>query len=115
MTRIALIVAYLISAAATVILLNASSENSGVAILIWMVASMVLGGGTGQPGFALLAFLAIPFAIPFGYPDHYQYSDLLFPIGMYAAQYAVISAVLIFLTALARRFIGAHRRQRASL
>jgi hypothetical protein len=73
---------------------------------------VLLGWRTGQPGFALLALLVIPFGIPFGYPDHrYNEAD---PVWFSAAFYAVISAALIFLTAFIRRFGEAHRRQRAS-
>lgn len=75
MPRIALIVTYLTGAAAAVILLDANSGDGGLAIVIWTLASVLLGLGTGQLGFALLALLAIPFAVPFGYPSHYQYSD----------------------------------------
>jgi len=89
--RIALIAAYLAGAAAAVVLLNANGGDGEVAIGIWTVASVLLGWGTGQLGFALLAFLAIPFAVPFGYPDHYQYSEPL-PIWWYAAFCAFISA-----------------------
>jgi len=113
MIRIALIAAYLAGAAAAVILLNANGGDGELAIGIWTVASMLLGWGTGQLGLGLLAFLAIPFAIPFGYPDHYQYSEPL-PIWWYAAFCAFISAALISVTALLRRFIEARRRQRAS-
>jgi hypothetical protein len=113
MTRIALILAYLAGAAAAVILLNANDGDAELAIVIWAVASVLLGCGTGRLGFALLAFLAIPFAIPFGYPDHYQYSEPL-PIWWYTAFCASASAGLIFLAALTKRLIEAYRRQRTS-
>lgn len=77
MNRIALVATYLAGAAAAVILLNANSGDGELAIPIWAVASVLLGWGTGQLGFAFLAFLAVPFAVPFGYPDHYQYSEPL--------------------------------------
>lgn len=103
MARVALVVTYLAGAAAAVILLNASSGE--VAIVIWAVASVLLGWGTGRPFLALLAFLAIPFSIPFGYPDNYPYREPL-PIWWSAAIYSLVSAVLIVLTALIRRIVA---------
>jgi hypothetical protein len=113
MTRLTLIVAYLASAATAVIVVNANSGDGSLAIVIWATASVLLGLGTGQLSLALLALLAIPFAIPFGIPNHYQYSEPL-PIWWYMAFCAFASAALIFLTALTRRFIETHRQQRAS-
>ncbi len=113
MTRIAFVVTYLVGAAAAVILLNANSENGGLAIVIWAVASVLLGLGTGQIGFALLAFLAIPFAVPFGYPDHYEYSEPA-PISWSAMFYAFISSCLIFASALIKDVVEARRHQQAS-
>jgi hypothetical protein len=108
-TRIALIVAYLAGAAAAVILINANSGDGKLALVIWTVASVLLGWGTGQLRLSLLAFLAIPFAVPFGYPDNYQYSEPL-PIWWSAFFCAFVSAALIFLTAFIRRFVEVHRR-----
>lgn len=113
MARIAFIVIYLASAAAAVVLFNANLGHGELAIAIWAVASVLLGLGTGQLGFALLAFLAIPFAVPFGYPDHYQYSEPL-PIWWGVAIYAFFSAGLIFFGALMKNMVGLCRRRRAS-
>jgi hypothetical protein len=118
MSRIALVVAYLASAAATVVVLNAyngDAEFSSVvdaALVVWAIFSVLLGWRTGQPGFALLALLAVPFGIPFGYPDH-LYSEA-HQVWFSAAFYAAISAALIFLTAFIKRFGDVHGRQRAS-
>jgi hypothetical protein len=106
MTRIAFVGAYLAGAAAAVILLNANSGDEELAIVIWAVASLLLGWGTGQLGFAFLALLAIPFAIPFGYPDHYQYSEPM-PIWWSVMFCALISACLIFASALIRNVVKA--------
>ena len=102
MTRIAFVVVYLAGAAAAVILLNANAGLGVWAVVIWGVASVLLGWGTGRLGFALLAFLAIPFTVPFGYPDNYQYSEPL-PIWWTAALCALPSAGLICLSALTKR------------
>lgn len=113
MTRIALVVTYLAGMTIAIILTNANSGDDGLVIVIWAVASVLLGWGTGQLGFALLALLAIPFAVPFGYPDHYQYSEPM-PIWWTAMFCAFISACLIFGAALMRQVIDAVRHQRSS-
>jgi hypothetical protein len=113
MARIALVLTYLAGAAAAIILLNANSGDGELAILIWAVASVLLGWGTGQLGFALLALLAIPFAVPFGYPDHYQYSEPM-PIWWSAMFCAFISTCLIFASALMKSVVEDRRRQHAS-
>lgn len=112
MTRIAFIVIYLAGAAAAVVLLNANTGDGEWAVAIWAVASVLLGLGTGQPGFALLAFLAIPFAVPFGFPDDYQFSEPN-PIWWSATVLAFLSAGLIFFVALMRRIAELRRRRPA--
>jgi hypothetical protein len=104
MTRIVFVVTYLAGAAAAVVLLNANSGDDELAILIWAVASVAVGWGTGQLSFTFLALLAIPFAIPFGYPDHYQYSEPM-PIWWSAMLGAVISTCLIFASALIKKVV----------
>jgi len=113
MTRNAFILTYLAGAAAAIILLNANTGDGELAVVIWAVASVLLGWGTGRLGFALLALLAIPFAVPFGYPDHYQYSEPL-PIWWSAMFCAFISACLIFASALIKNVVEARRGQRTS-
>jgi hypothetical protein len=102
MTRIAFIVVYLAGAATAVVLLDANTGDDELAIGVWAIASVLLGWGTGKPGFAPIALLAIPFAIPFGYPDDYQYSEPP-PIWWGVAIFAFFSGGLIFLTALVKR------------
>lgn len=108
MTRIAFVVTYLAAAAVAVVLLDANGGGSGLAIVIWAVASVLLGWGTGRPGLALLSLLAIPFAVPFGYPDHYQYSEPM-PIWWSAMLCAFISTCLIFAGALIKNAVDAQR------
>lgn len=108
MTRIAFVVTYLTCAAVAVVLLNANGGDSRLAIVIWGVASVLLGWGTGRLGFALLSLLAIPFAIPFGYPDHYQYSEPM-PVWWSTMLCAFISACLIFASALIKNVVEAQR------
>jgi hypothetical protein len=108
MTRIAFVVTYLAGAAIAIVLLNANGGDSVLAIAIWAVASVLLGWGTGQLGFALISLLAIPFAVPFGYPDHYQYSEPI-PIWWSAMLCALPSACLIFASALIKNVVEAQR------
>jgi hypothetical protein len=113
MARIAFVVLYLVGAALAVILFNANIGAGEWAIAIWAIASVLLGWGTGYPTFALLSFLAIPFAIPFGYPDDYQYSEPL-PIWWGVAICAFFSGGLIFLAALVKRTIKLRRHRQPS-
>jgi len=113
MTRIASIVTYLAGVAAAIILLNANNGDDELAIVIWAVASVLLGWGTGQLSFAFLALLAIPFSVPFGYPDNYQYSEPM-PIWWSAMFCVFPSACLIFASALIKSVVESRRHQRTS-
>jgi hypothetical protein len=104
-----LVAGYLAGAAAAVILFNANIGADEGALAIWAIASVLLGWGTGKPALALLAFLAIPYAIPFGAPDNYEFSEPL-PIWWTVAVCSLFSAGLIFLAALAKRIIETRRR-----
>jgi hypothetical protein len=113
MTRIAFVVTYLAGAAVAVVLLNANTGHDLLAVVIWAVASVLLGWGTGRLDFALLASLAIPFSVPFGYPDNYLYSEPL-PIWWSAMFLAFASAGLVVLTALMKRVVESRRHRRVA-
>jgi hypothetical protein len=107
--RIALLLIYMAATVAAVVLANANTENSGVAIAIWWVASVVLGWGSRAPALALLAFLAIPMAIPFGYVNNYLGSDAPW-VPLFAAAGGAVSALLIALSAFgARIYVRRHQ------
>jgi hypothetical protein len=112
MPRIAFIVTYLVGTATAVILLDANISAGESALAIWAVTSVLLGWGTGQIAFAPLAFLAIPFAVPFGYPDNYEFSEPV-PIWWSVAVCTLFSAGLIFLSALAKLIVEARRHRKA--
>ncbi|HEU4738880.1 MAG TPA: hypothetical protein VFS54_07345 [Solirubrobacterales bacterium] len=114
MVRLAFVLAYLAAMAIAVILFDAGSGQEGWGLVIWAIGSVALGLGTGQFGFALLAFLAIPFAVPFGYPNHYEFSEPL-PIWWSVTFVSVFSAGLILLAALAMRIIEVRRKRRPSV
>ena len=113
MIRFAYVLAYLAAMAAAVILMDANDRGGNAAIVVWGIASIALGLGTGQLAVSLLAFLAIPFAVPFGYPNDYQYSEPL-PIWWGATICAFFSAGLIFVAALAKLIVETRRRERPS-
>jgi hypothetical protein len=69
--------------------------------------------GTGHLAFSLLAFLAVPFAVPFGYPNDYQYSEPL-AIWWGATVAAFLSAGLICVAALGRLIVEKLRRKPAT-
>lgn len=108
-TRIALVVAYLISLVVGVIALDANGGGSLASI--WLLLSLLLGAGTGDFRLAALALLAIPLAIPFGLPAD-RTGDPVFPVWVVALYYAPFSAVLILLAAGVRRTVEAHWRRR---
>jgi hypothetical protein len=112
MPRIAFISAYLVSMAAAVVLLNANVGTVELALAVWAIVSVLLGWGTGQMFFALLAFVAIPFAVPFGYPDNYEFSEPL-PIWWDAAICSLLSAGLILIGAIVRLVVNAKKPRRS--
>lgn len=105
------VIAYLAAMALAVVLLDANSGQEVLALAVWAVASVALGLGTGRFAFALLAFLAIPFAVPFGYPNHYEFSEPM-PIWWGATFFSIFSAGLILLAALASRIFEIRRKGR---
>jgi hypothetical protein len=110
-TRIGLIALFLLAAVAAIIIFNANVGAGEAAIAIWAIASVLLGWGTGQLTFALLAFLAVPLAIPFGYPDNYEFSEPM-PIWWGVGVCAIFSAGLVFLSALLKLVVEAHRHRK---
>ncbi len=109
MTRIALVVTYLIGMVVAIISMDAN--GGGWWGTIWVVVSVLLGAGTGEFRFAPLSFLAIPIAIPFGLPAE-TYSDPVFPVWVAAAYFAPFSSALILLAALIRRIAESRLRRR---
>jgi hypothetical protein len=111
MTRIVLLLAYLIGLILGVVALDVSDEGWWAAI--WIIASLLLGVGTGDFRFAVLSLLAILIAIPFGLPADRE-SDPVLPVWIGAVPLAGCSSVLILLGASMRR-IAESRRRRSEL
>lgn len=113
MIRLAFVLVYLVAMVVTVISVDAesSSELGGWAALIWGVASVALGLGTGRFSFALLAFLAIPIAVPLGIPDDPEWREPL-PTVFYTVFLSLYSAGLTLVAALANRIVRLYRERR---
>jgi hypothetical protein len=110
MTRSVLVVTYLIGLVLAVVALDLSNEGWWAAI--WIIASVVLGAGTGDFRLAVLSLLAIPVAVPFGLPANTE-ADPVLPVWVGAAPLAACSSVLILIGAFMRRIVES-RRQRTS-
>jgi hypothetical protein len=111
-TRIVFVAAYLTAAALAVILVNANTENDQLetaAVALWGIASLLLGWGTGQPLWALLVFLVVAFAAPFGVqnPPVYHEAASMVVIAFF---YGIGSAALIVISAGARIIVDRRRR-----
>jgi hypothetical protein len=109
MIKIAFALTYLVAAAVVVVLFNANSGDEELALILGALASVMLGLGTGRFAFALLPFLAIPFAIPFGYPNDYVYSEPL-PIWWWIAVLSLVSSGLVIVAVLSRLTVERVRR-----
>ncbi|HEY6729538.1 MAG TPA: hypothetical protein VI039_00770 [Solirubrobacterales bacterium] len=109
MARIALVVTYLLGMVFAIISMDAGDD--GWLSALWVVASVLLGAGTGDYRFALLSLLAIPIAIPFGLPAD-QYSDPVLPVWTGALALAPISSALVLFGAFLRRIVEARLRRR---
>lgn len=109
MARIALVVIYLIGLVLAIVALDAGDDGWWAGM--WIVASVLLGAGTGDFRFALLSLLAIPIAIPFGPPAD-QSSDPVFPVWIGALALAPMSSALIVLGAFVRWIAKSRLRRR---
>jgi hypothetical protein len=109
MVRIALVVAYLIGTVVAVFSMEADGGGSWGEICL--VVSVLLGAGTGDYRLAALSLLAIPIAIPFGQPDDVT-GDPVFPVWVAAMYFAVVSAVLILLSAFVREILESRLQRR---
>ncbi len=111
MSRIVFVVTYLAAAALAVIVVNAHTENQleGAAVVLWGLASLLLGWGTGQPLWALLVFLVIAFAAPFGVQNPPVYHEAASMV-VFAGFLGIGSAALIVISAVARLIVDRLRR-----
>ncbi len=114
MSRIVFVVTYLAAAALAVIVVNAHTENEleGAAVVLWGLASLLLGWGMGQPLWSLLVFVVIAFSAPFGSQDPPVYHEAASMV-VFASFLGIGSAALIVISAVARMLVDRTRRQAA--
>ncbi len=112
MTRIAFLVVYLAAAAIAVLLSNADAANGETAIAILVIASILLGLGTGRPLWALFALLMVPFAVPFGVSNGPLGGEPPY-VAWFAFWWAIGSALLIVGSAVIRTVVMDRRRAAA--
>jgi hypothetical protein len=109
MIRIAFAVAYLVAMVVALFMMDA--EGGGSWGTVWLVASILLGAGTGDYRLALLSILTIPMAIPFGLPDDPE-GDPVFPLWVATLAFAPISSVSILFGAFVRQTAQERLRRR---
>jgi hypothetical protein len=108
MTRILLIVAYLIGMVVAIFAMDADAGGSWGTICA--VISLLLGAGTRDPRLATLSLLAIPIAVPFGLPA--DPGDPALPLWVGGMYFAVGSSILIVLAALVGKFVESRLQRR---
>jgi hypothetical protein len=111
-TRIALVAIYLAGMAAGVVAMD-SKDGAETASIIVLVVSLLLGAGTGDYRLATLSLLAVPFAIPFGFPEDTE-ADPLLPTWLGAMYLAAWSAAAIFIAAFLREIAISRLQRRGS-
>jgi hypothetical protein len=112
MTRIALVVTYLIGMVVAVVLMDA--DGDGLWGPIWIGVSVLLGAATGDFRFAYLPLLAIPIAIPLGLPAD-RSGDPVFPTWVGVVFFVPFLCALIMISAFLRRRVDSHLRRRRAV
>ena len=103
---------YMLAMTATIALWNADIDTawSWIGLGIWACASFLFGMATGRIGCLLLAFVAIPIAVPFGIPDDdFRWSEP-FPLWWSVAAASFFAAGLVAVGAVTRKAIGRRNR-----
>ena len=89
-------------------IVNQDAENSEPAVVIWGAATVVCGWFARTALFALLAALAIPLSLSFGYAEEWLGSDA--PLVLYFGFfYGIFSGVAIVMLVIARWLLTAPR------
>jgi hypothetical protein len=96
-----LLTCYAVALVVGVVLLNADAQNSWIVVITWYLGAVVVGWRLGRWEAALLPFLSVPIAIPFGYPDAYVGGEP-FPVWFSAAGATAVAMLLIMLATGAR-------------
>lgn len=82
-------------AVVTVALLALADAGNGAVIAIWLVAPFCIGWIARSPWMALLPFLAVPIAVPFGYPQEWSSGHDPLPLWSGALLAAPIQAATV--------------------
>jgi hypothetical protein len=93
---------YVATLLGSVLVYNADAENNWPAFALAAAGSIAFGWIADRPGLAVLAVVAVPFSLPFGYADEYLGSDAP-RVWWFGVAVAVISAALIVASAWTRR------------
>lgn len=106
--RLLLAFVYVAAMLVALAIVNENADNSETAMAVWGVATVVCGWFARSLFFVLLAALAIPLSLPFGYAEKWLGSDA--PLVLYFAVFgAVFSAVAIAVLVSARWLLTAPR------
>lgn len=71
-----------------------ADSGNDLGLPIWLASAFCLGWITRSPWSALLAFLAVPIALPFGYPNQWTGHDPL-PLWFGALLAAPVQAAIV--------------------
>ena len=103
------VILYLAVMVVAFVIFNGNADNSELAFAIVAISSLLLGALVPRWSMAVVPFLAIPIAIPFGYADRFLGSDAPY-VWWFAVITAAISALLILAVNAVRK--GYERRQK---
>jgi hypothetical protein len=99
---------YVAAMVAALAIVNENADNTEPALVIWGAATVVCGWFARNVLFALLALLAIPISLPFGYAEEWVGSDA--PLVLYAGFfYGLFSGIAIVLLVVIRWLATAPR------
>jgi hypothetical protein len=106
-----LIALYVAAAVVWIVVVNADQGNEGLAaVLAVAAASVLLGWGTGSGWAAVVAWVMVPLALPFGDTNKATGGDDTYPVALLFIFPAAHSTLLILLAAGARTLFDRHRR-----
>jgi hypothetical protein len=93
---------YVAAAVVALVIVNADQSDAPAAVGIVAAAALALGWGTGSGWGAVVAWILIPLALPFGDTNQFVGGDHTDSVALLAVVSAVVSTVLIMVAAGAR-------------
>ena len=100
---------YVAAAVVALVIVNADQSDVPAAAGITAAAALALGWGTGSGWGAVVAWILIPLALPFGDTNQLVGGDHTDSVALLAVVSAVVSTVLIMVAAGARVLYNRHR------